>query len=184
MRGIKVIGSVIAAALLVVSSASAANFDPANTIVHGHGSLTLRSPANGTGWYFACTVSTNFFSAGSDHGTTVNVAGADEGPTFGCTDQAGFFDPVTSGSAWTATATSATAVDLNINYTIAMFSGSCHLTIASVWAPNNTWSNAAHTLTVNSGLSFGAVRSGFCPGTDNTSSWSGSIVLSGDSTIT
>lgn len=178
MRSMKKFGTAVAAAsmamaLVGASSASAATWDPQNTVVHGHGVLTLNAGASVT-----CTVTTNVKATG-DRATTTNAAGADAGPTFsGCTNSLGLSPTtVTSSSAWVATATSTSSVDVTNGNAVINIGGVCTVTASNVSVPNNAWSNATHTLTPNSGVSFPLTRSGFCLGVNATGTMSGSITF-------
>lgn len=181
MRNVKVMGRAVLA-LAWASSASAANWAPANTVLTGHGGLTVTS---GTA-LVACTLHMNLKSVGGDLATTVNAAGtADAGPTFSdCTDSI-IHSPsttVTASGFWLLTATGTTAADGTHNVVISI-GGVCSIT-ATAAVPNHVWSNATHTLTANSASNFDITRHGLCPGTATTATMSGSIVFPASAIVT
>lgn len=166
MRSIKVMGCIVMTALGLASSASAANWDPANTNITGHGVLTLTS---GTATV-TCTTHMTVSSTGNDLATTVGV------PTFSaCTDNIihSSDTTVTSSAAWTATATTTTAVDVVGNGVIKI--GTLCTITATAAVADNGWSNATHTLTANNMSSFDITRHGLCAGTQTTATMSGSV---------
>lgn len=180
MRNMKKFGTAVAAASMVMalvgaSSASAATWDPQGTVVHGHGTLTLRSGSASV----ECTVTLNVKATG-DLAQTTNAAGTLAGPTFSnCSNNLGASPTVvTSSASWTATATSATAVDVtNGNAVINIGSGLCTITVTGASVPGNTWANATHTLTANSTPTFPLSTSGFCLGVGTTGTMAGSVVF-------
>lgn len=178
MLGMKTFGTAVVAASMVMaltgaSTASAANWDPPGTVVHGHGTLTLTS---GT-FTLTCTTDLNVRATGALAQTT-NAAGTLAGPTFGCTNSLGTATVMTSSASWTATATSTTSVDvITENALINIGSGACTITWDNVSVGGNTWSNPTHTLTSNSSVAFPITRTGFCFGTAATMSISGSVAI-------
>lgn len=180
MRSFKVIGSAIAAALILASSASATSWDPQNTVVHGHGNLTLTS---GSG-VVSCTVTLNTKASGAV-ATTTDAAGNPAGPTFSsCTNNLGLSPTVvTSTGDWTATATSTTTVDVRGAADINIGNGACQIN-ATATVPNNGWSNATHTITASSATSFPITKAGFCPLTTSTATMSGSVAFPASVVIT
>jgi hypothetical protein len=181
------LGPVVVVALLVAvvgaGSASAANWDPANTTLTAHATLTLRFDPSGV--TLTCTYHSGLRSAGGADAFTTETGGTTPAPpTFsGCTNSIGWAMTVTTASAWTLTATSTTAVDVtNANVTITISPGppfDCHVTMtgASIGA---TWNNATSTLTPGSSP-IPISESGLsCPG-DTSLTFSGSVVVPGAS---
>jgi hypothetical protein len=168
-------------ALFGAGSASAANWDPPNTPLTGHGSLTLTTNSFGT---VSCTVHMTVKSTGNDVATTVNAAGtADAPPVFSsCTSTLGSAS-VISDQPWVATATSTTAVDVTGNATITLGGGICRITVASASVANNTWSNTTHVLTANPAGTFPISESGLCDG-GTTGSMTGSVTFPSSAIIT
>lgn len=180
MRSLKVIGSAMVAALVLASSASAVSWDPQGTVVHGHGNLQLTSSSA----WVTCTVTVNTKATGANF-TTTDAAGNGAGPTFsGCHNNIGITPThVTANGDWSGTATSTTAVSVTGAATINIGNGACVITAAAS-VPNNTWSNATHTLTASSATSFGITRHGFCPLTGSTATMSGPVAFPSNVTIT
>jgi hypothetical protein len=147
----------VATVALGVSSAPAANWDPANTNFAGVGpSFTLTDNAASPGTV-TCKLTVTFRSTGN----TLAVSPAP--PVFdGCSSNIANLTTVHSSVNWTATATSTTSVDLTGSL-VATIAGVC--TITASWAvPNNTWSNTTHQLTLNSATAFPITEHGFCDG--------------------
>lgn len=182
MRSTKMMGSTLVAVLMLASSASAATWDPPGTVVHGHGTVSLTTGS----FLVTCTADTNLKASGAV-ATTTNGSGVAAGPTFsGCTNNLGISPThVTSTSAWVATATSTTSVDLaNFNYIIAYGGGACEITVTNTALPNNGWSNTTHTFTFSSATSYAQHRTGFCPTASSTGTLTGSIVFPASAVIT
>lgn len=180
MRSLKVVGSALTAALVLASPALASTWDLQGTVRHGHGTLDLTSGTQAV----TCTVTLNLKASGAV-ATTTDASGSPAGPTFNnCSNNLGLSPThVTATGAWTATATSTTAVDLNFNYVLNIGSGTCVVSAVAA-VPNNWWSNATHTLTASSASSWPISRTGFCPLTAATATWSGSIVFPASLVIT
>jgi hypothetical protein len=151
MRSMKKLGTAVAAAsammaLFGAGSASAANWDPPNTTLTAHGTLTLDTIA-GT---VACTYHSGVRSAGgADAFTTEPNSAIPAPPTFSnCTSTIGTVESVTSPIAWTITATNTTAVHVtgSAAVTIGVFGITCTVTANDVSVPS-TWNNVAKTIT-------------------------------------
>jgi hypothetical protein len=187
MRSMKKFGTAVAAASMLMAmigagSASAANFDPANTNLPAHGTLTLDAIPSGAQVH--CTFTANIRSAGGDHASTVNAAGDPAGPTFdSCTatipglGNSAATVVATSGTAgaWTLTATSTTSVDVIGNATITAAGGLCTISAMNAGVANNAWNNTTHTLTTNTAATFPVVSGGFC--TDTSARMTGSVTV-------
>lgn len=169
MRSMKKLGTAVAAASLFMAmtgagSASAANWDPANTTLTAHGTLTLDQ---GTG-SVTCTYHSSVRSTGNDVAFTANSAGAAAPPTFSsCSTNLGASAHVTSSSAWNITAnstTTATVSNGNAVITLTAFGADICTITASGVTVDATWSNATSTLTP-SAQTFNVTQSGsVCPG--------------------
>jgi hypothetical protein len=186
MRSIKMCGSAVLvvlalAALVGVSGASAANWDPANVTVPVTGTPTITT---NLGTSVMCSLSSTFIrSPGGDHSVTTDSAGTQRGPQWtGCTNSVlttGTSMTSTGGigGAWTLTATSATSVDLaGVDLTIAIGSF-CTISVMNAAIANNTWSNVAHLLTFNSSTTLPTAQTGLCPAGGTTLSIAGSVTL-------
>jgi hypothetical protein len=178
--GTAVGAAALLAALGGVSSASAANWDPANTTVTAHGTLTLTS----AGSTVTCTYHSGVRSAGGTDAFTTETGGvAGAPPTFsGCTSSLPITPDVHASAPWTLTATSTTSVDVTNGN--AVITGTafgvvvCTITASGVSVANNTWNNATHTLTANSGAPFNVTWAGpVCPVSGvQSGTMSGSVV--------
>jgi hypothetical protein len=185
MRSMKKFGTAVAAAsmlmaLVGVGSASAANWDPANTTLTAHGTLVLHAAS---GLSVTCTYHSGVRSAGgADAFTTATGGTTPAPPTFsGCTSSLGT-PTVTADQPWTVTATSTTAVDVTGNATITVHIPpfpDCKITATDV-SLASTWSNATSTVTPGTG-SFPISEVGaLCPG-DTSATMTGSVVVTGAS---
>lgn len=168
MRGIRMgspLAAVVSMAVMGLSPASAANWDPQGTVNAFHGNLTLTTNAAGS---VSCTV-TGFVKAGGSLANTTTSSGNLAPPVFtNCTNNiaSGSTTAVVATSSWGAFATSTTAVDVlgQAHITISQFGTVlCRISVSAAVA-NNSWSNAAHTLTANSASSFPVTESGACDG--------------------
>jgi hypothetical protein len=172
MLSMKRFGTAVAAASLLMAvtgagSASAANWDPANTTRTAHGTLTLDENGQGV----TCTYHSGVRSAGGADAFTTTPAGTTPAPpTFSncSTTIPGSTATVTSSAAWTFTATSTTSVDVtngNAVITIRVFGVDvCTITAANASVPNNTWSNATSTLTPSASTFSVTNDRAACPG--------------------
>jgi hypothetical protein len=201
MRSIKLMGIAGATALALsafvgVSSAAAVSWSPQNTVEQStvaSGSklvfkdnkgftVTCTSASNGsTNSYTEAPVGGNPAVAGS-----VNSRGQAAPPQFGgCTNSLLPSDPttVTASGQWLFTATSTTTVNgSNASAVINIGNGACKITISNASAPNNSWSNSTHQLTLNGNDTFPISQSGFfC---DGATSGSQSGTLQSPSTVT
>jgi hypothetical protein len=179
MRSIKMYGSAALATLAVTAafgatSASAANWDPANTTVAGSGNLTFRTNSTLSA---TCTLTISLRSTGNDLSTSTTPPKFDN-----CSSNLANPTVFTSSTNWTATATSTTSVDLVEAFTINIGGGLCVITSSQAIA-GNTWSNTVHTLTYNSAVSFPLTEHGFCDGS-TAGSWVGTIQFPTSTTIT
>lgn len=177
-------GPVLMAAVMLVvmlgaGSASAANWDPANTTLAAHGTLTLDlSPSGVT---MTCTFHSGVRSAGGADAFTAETGGTTPAPpTFSnCTSSVLGAVAVVVDAPWTFTATSTTAVDLtNGNFTMTSSAfGDCKIAASGVsfaW----TWNNATHMITPGA-TSFPISESGaFCLG-DTTMRITGVVNIPG-----
>jgi hypothetical protein len=168
-------------ALFGAGSASAANFDPPNTTLTAHGSLTLTS--NPSGSTVSCTYHSGVRSAGgSDAFTTATGGTTPAAPTFSnCSTSVAFasVSSVTGLTAWTMTATSTTAIDVtgNARINLTSFLGSCTITATHVLNAA-AWNNTSKVLTPGS-APFPIDLSGpVCP-SDTTGTMSGSVTVPG-----
>jgi hypothetical protein len=175
IRECMIVGGVLAASLVGVSSAAAAAWDPQST------SLTATQVGSATisvGATFTCTAGDANLSAVGD---LVGLIGtADPIHWSGCTSSVSPLLTTTVGTAgtWTLTATSGGLVDLTaVNASgpvIAAAVGSapplgCSVTAtSSLHISGNTWNNSTHRLTINSAASFPVEHTGICPGVANT----------------
>jgi hypothetical protein len=177
-----VIGLVGLLVALLPAGATAANWDPVNTVVDGQGTLTIGTSSSLS---IMCTATIRAKSTGGDVLQTVNAAGTAAPPTFSdCTDTVFGATTVTASTPWSATATSTTAVDLtNLNVDFNTLNGSCTLSWDNVSLANNVWSNTGHTLTFNSSTSFPVTSSVFCPSV-STMTISGTVNFPATTTIT
>jgi hypothetical protein len=183
MFSMKKLGTVVAAvsmlALVGAGSASAANFDPANTTLTAHGTLTLDVIPSGVS--MTCTFHSGVRSAGGADAFTTETGGTVPAPpTFsGCSSSTFAITSVRADVPWTLTATSTTAVDVtNLNYTITFdFVGDCTITASAVslgW----TWTQASNTLTPGAtNIPITETGAG-CPG-DTSMRFTGSVVIPG-----
>jgi hypothetical protein len=189
MRMTKKFGSAVAAGLMLVamvgaSSASAANWDPANTTLTAHGTLTLDAGALSV----TCTYNSGAFTTGNDVLFTTAAGSDTAGPPIFSACAANNGAPATAvataghAGAWSLTATSTTLVDVtNGNATINVASGACIITAMSVALPGNTWNNATATLTPNGALTIPISESGpSCTGA-TTANMTGDVKITGAS---
>lgn len=152
----------LAFAVTGAGTATAANWDPPNTILTGSGTWTI---ATNTGLSTTCALTMRVKSSGSAQTTTVNAAGASAPPTFGhCTNNLWIGAAATSTVPWVFTATSTTAVDETFSFAITTNSGFCTITWGDTSWANNTWSNTTHTLTQNTAAIAPITEHGFCDG--------------------
>jgi hypothetical protein len=178
--GLAVAASMLAA-LVGAGSASAANWDPPNTTLTAHGTLTLDLAPSGVS--VNCTYHSGIRSAGgADALTTLTGGTIPAPPTFyHCVQSLPGTVSVVIDAPWTLTATSTTALDLtngNITMTLNIF-GDCAISASGVSLPW-LWTNATSTITL-SATSFPVTETGaFCPD-DSTMTITGSIVVSGAS---
>jgi hypothetical protein len=169
MKSVKTLamGAVVALSLVGVSSASAANWDPQNTNVgatqEGHGILTTTGGSSLT-----CSTGTTILRAvGAVASTT---AAHNPVAIGGCSSSLGGASSVTTFGTWTFTAVSTTNVHIlahnsaGPNVAVISIPGlGCSINVPSpVTIPNNTWSNANHTLHINNAAEFGLSGSGLC----------------------
>jgi hypothetical protein len=186
--GLAAVAAATMMAMAWAGSASAANWDPANTTLTAHGTLGLDLSPSGVS--LTCTFHSGVRSTGNDLAVTTNAAGDPAGPTFSaCTTSlpsvaVGIAATPGTAGAWNLTATSTTAVDVtNENFTITVTSGGvavCTVSLMNVSVAGNTWSNATSTLTPTA-TSFPIVETGvLCPG-DTTARFTGSIAIPGAS---
>jgi hypothetical protein len=158
MRGIKMhtlAAVTLATAGLGATSAQAANWDPVNTNFASSGTYLLHTNGFGT---VDCQVTETLRSTGNDLATSTAP------PVFdNCSSNIAGPVTVTTIFNWTLTATSTTAVDRTVSMTANIGGGLCVITMSAAIV-GNTWSNTAHTLTLNSGQSFPITEHGFCDG--------------------
>lgn len=186
MRTATLIGLAVLVALAVGSPAQAANWDPQNIVLDGQGLLNLTTGS----LVLSCGVTMPIKATG-DLATTTNGASTPTGPSFGCTSNLGVPTTVKTNAAWTATATSTSAVDLtsvNTFITVGNANATCTLNAVFVSLPNNAWNNASHTFTFAAGRTFPISRSDtfLCDAyaTGSTLSISGTLNYPAATTIT
>jgi hypothetical protein len=192
MRSLKMYGSAAVAALVTTValgavSASAANWDPPNVQQAGSGALTLTT---NTGASVSCTATVRTIAGpASDLATTVNSGGAAAGPVFDtCTTSLApgvhGLVSVDAPGAWRATATSTTTVDVTAPGVTITIGSLCTIHVGDVNVPNNTWSNASHALTANSGASFPVTETGFLCDGGVTGRMAGTVTFPASAIIT
>jgi hypothetical protein len=191
MFGMKNFGAAVAAASMVMvlgaGSASAANWDPANTTLTAHGTLTLKAlPSGGT---VTCTYHSGVRSTGNDIAFTTETGGvAAAPPTFSnCTTTIVGVTLITTTAdqAWALTATSTTTVDVsNGNATLTLFAGTppnqvdvCTIKAASV-SLDAAWNPANTSLTPNDATFTISETGAACPG-DTSGTMTGSVTVPG-----
>jgi hypothetical protein len=177
MRSIKMYTSAAVALVAVAlgaTSAPAANWDPPNSIVAATGAWTLTTNVGGS---ITCTITFGFRSTGND------VLTSTAPPVFdACSSNIANPTTVTSASNWTLTATTTTAVDVAGSYNVNIGGGLCVVTVSAAVA-GNTWSNSAHTLTLNSAAGFPIVEHGFCDG-GTVGHWGGTMTFASSAIVT
>jgi hypothetical protein len=175
MKSVKTLalGAAVALSLFGASSASAANWDPQNTVVtgqqEGHGTLT-----GSGGGRVTCSGGDIALSAVGDLAMNTNTPPISFS---GCTESIlGTGVVVTTFGTWSFTATSTTSVDASITSstgvvaTIHFPSLGCDVTVPSpVNIPNNTWNNTTHTLSISNATAFTVSAGGLCAGPVGTS---------------
>ncbi len=191
MKSLKTLalGAVVAVSLGVVSSASAAIWDPQNTNVTGTSTNSVLTSA--TGATVSCNSASTSLRAVGDLAT---AQGAHNPVAYSnCTNSIfGGVTTVTTSGTWTFTATSTTSVDARVvsdtGAPVAVISnpGGCTITVhGPVSIPNNGWNNTTHQLEINSAVSFPVTQSGLCFGAVGTSArLSGTFTLPNSVTIT
>jgi hypothetical protein len=184
MRSMKKLGTAVAAAsammaLFGAGSASAANWDPPNTTLTAHGTLSLTAAP------FAATVSCTYHSGvrsagGADAFTTETNGTVAAPPTFsGCTSTFGTVESVVAHQPWTITATSTTAVNVtngNATIVLSVLGITCTITAENV-SVGATWNNTTKTLSPAS-TPFSVTKTAACPHI-TTGSMTGSVTVPG-----
>jgi hypothetical protein len=149
------------AASVGASSASAANWTPTNTTVHGTQVGTGRLTTN-LGGVIGCTGGTTDLRANSATPTVASTTAAANPVQFtGCT-ALGFAATVTTHGTWDFTAVNTTTVNATarpsvaggIVATIVTTVPACTVTVGEATINGNTWNNAATTLTTNGASPF------------------------------
>lgn len=190
-------GAVLAGSLLGASSASAANWDPQNTIVTGTSSNSFLRDANGN--TVSCTAADARVEATGAVARITGATGATTNPVAysGCTNSiTNGATTVTTFGTWTFTATSTTLVDAVatpispggnvavITIPVPLF-GHCTITVPGpVNIPNNDWNNATHQLTINNTVSFPIHPEGACIGVATSGTLNGTFTLPSNVIIT
>ncbi len=163
MKGLRyLVCGVALVASVGVSSASAANWDPVNTTLHGSqvGSGTLKTDPSGA--TVTCTGGTTDLRAASATPSVASTITTTNPVQFsGCTSL-GFSATVTTAGTWnftgaSTTSVSATAVPTAVGGNVATISVpavGCTLTIGETTIANKTWNNTAKTLATNGASSF------------------------------
>jgi hypothetical protein len=187
MRSMKKFGTVVAAASMLMAigagSASAANWDPANTTLTAHGTLTLTSRPSGS--TVTCTYHSGVRSAGGTDAFTTETSGTTPAaPTFSnCTTTVPFASvtSVVGLSAWTITATSTTAVDVtgNARITLSALGLSCTITATDV-SIGATWNNTSTTIVPSDTLFPIDLTGSVCP-SDTQGTMTGTVTVPGAS---
>ena len=167
------IGAALALSLVGASSASAATWDPQNSIVTGTavGTTTLDDSSGNT---VSCSVGDVRIHAFGDR--AVATGPNDPVNWSSCTASflGGLAATVTTTGTWTFTATSQTSVDITAlpgtggsvaDINIPVLGQNCSIKVTGpVSIPGNTWSNATHRLTVNPAGTFELDQSAACLG--------------------